>query len=127
MLEKQVTSLQNQVTQLKSTSEIEKNANTIKSDVPHFQGSIGTAGQEDVESYVAQIEFLNSVIVDIQRKNEALQTKVDSLISNGYTDEVTELSNRCVIVLHISLSLNFCSAILITLLTSVDGCFRFEL
>lgn len=48
----------------------------------------GLANQEEVENLGAQVDFLNSVIVDIQKKNDALQKQLDvALDDNYYTDD----------------------------------------
>lgn len=41
---------------------------------------------EEKEFAIGQVQFLNSIIVDMQQKNEELKTKIE-ILENGYLGE----------------------------------------
>lgn len=81
-----MSSLQKQILQLESVAKVEQNATRPVSVFPSTGISNAPQLQEDVENYQAQIDFLNSVIVDIQKKNVELQAKLDAVLANGFAE-----------------------------------------
>jgi len=82
MLEQEKRDIEAQLIQVAAESRV-RNA---KSPSPAYTND---SNQND-EGLKAQIEFLNSVIVDMQRKNDKLSTKLELYESAGILDESTE-------------------------------------
>ena len=61
--------------------ELESKIHTYRESSP--AKSINTVSDEDMDGLRSQVDFLNSVIVDMQRKNDELKSKLDLLESAG--------------------------------------------
>jgi CAP-Gly domain-containing linker protein 1 len=86
-----VQQLQQQIVHLENAlSESRMNANIINNGMA--SQTVVTKLQVEKDSAEAQVEFLNSVIVDLQRKNEMLEAKLQIMESSGMlmTDSVTD-------------------------------------
>ena len=65
--------------------ELESKINTYRESSP----AISTAtADEDMEGLRSQVDFLNSVIVDMQRKNDELKAKLELLESAGILETI---------------------------------------
>ena len=63
--------------------ELEGKINTYRESSPAF-----TNDSQDTEGLKSQVDFLNSVIVDMQRKNDELKGKLDLLESAGILETI---------------------------------------
>ncbi len=66
--------------------ELESKLHTYRESSPST--TIKSADEEDLEALRSQVDFLNSVIVDMQRKNDELKGKLDILESAGILETI---------------------------------------
>lgn len=54
---------------------------------------------EEKEFAVGQVEFLNSIIVDMKQKNEELQSKIQ-ILENGYVEESSSSQDKMFVLYY---------------------------
>lgn len=101
-----MSTLQKRILQQESVAEVERNGQRVAPvGVLSSSDSNNAQLQEHMENSQAQIEFLNSVIVDIQRKNIELQAKLDAVMANGFVETESDVDIRSETLQHLNQSI----------------------